>query len=43
MAKLRSEFGREGLSYIDTRKLQGEVQEANQRLAELDALRRECQ
>ena len=30
-------------SYIDTRKLQGEVQEAHQRLAELDALGREYQ
>ena len=28
---------------IDTRKLQGEVQEAYQRVAELDALRREYQ
>ena len=31
------------LSYIDTRKLQREVQEAYQRVAELDAIRREYQ
>ena len=37
------EFNNGVPAYINKQKLQGEVQEAHQRLAELDALRREYQ